>query len=56
MPPYSISDGELWTDTGQFAILYFYPWSIHYLIFRTFIYPSQFAIHTISLLGHFATW
>ena len=40
--------------TGQLAPLRFDPWSTRTLIFRTLIYPSQLAIHTVSLLGQLA--
>ena len=40
--------------TGQLAPLHFDPWSTRTLIFRTLIYPSQLALHTVSLLGQLA--
>ena len=42
------------TATGQLDPLRFDPWSPRYQIFRILIYPSQLALHTVSLLGQLA--
>ena len=43
------------TVTGQLAPLRFDPWSTRTLMFPTLIYPSQLALHTVSLLGQLAS-